>query len=95
MVIISYRREARSYRACGFTKSDSTPGWLIQAKNYPPLWRRKMKMLKNFLRNEDGASAVEYALLVGGIAAVVMTMIYALGGSINSKFAAVNTQLAS
>jgi pilus assembly protein Flp/PilA len=53
------------------------------------------KMLVNLIRNEEGASAVEYALLVGGIAAVVMTMIYALGGSINSKFASVNTQLAS
>jgi pilus assembly protein Flp/PilA len=54
-----------------------------------------MKMLKKFVQNEDGASAVEYALLVGGIAAVVMTMIYALGGSISGKFSSVNAQLAS
>lgn len=45
------------------------------------------------LREEDGASAVEYALLVGGIAAVVMAGIYTLGGSIKTAFETVNTQL--
>lgn len=54
-----------------------------------------MKMFKKFMQNEDGASAVEYALLVGGIAAVVMTTIYALGGSINTLFGSVNTKLSS
>ena len=53
------------------------------------------RRLINLIRDEEGASAVEYALLVGGIAAVVMTMIYALGGSINAMFSTVNTQLAS
>jgi pilus assembly protein Flp/PilA len=54
-----------------------------------------MKMIMNFIRDEEGASAVEYALLVGGIAAVVMATIYALGGQINTLFGSVNTQLAS
>lgn len=31
-------------------------------------------------RNEDGASAVEYGLLVSGIAAVICIAVYAFGG---------------
>jgi pilus assembly protein Flp/PilA len=90
-------RNATLLSAGGFLLRFRSP-WsdIFQAKLFLVTYgEEKMKMLKNFIRNEEGASAVEYALLVGGIAAVVMTMIYALGGSINSRFAAVNTQLAS
>lgn len=37
-------------------------------------------------RNERGASAVEYGLLVGGIAAVVVVMVFALGGKVSGMF---------
>ncbi|MXG90776.1 Flp family type IVb pilin [Nocardioides sp. YIM 123512] len=37
-------------------------------------------------RAEDGASAVEYGLLVSGIAAVVVVVIMAFGGAIGSMF---------
>lgn len=50
--------------------------------------------VKSFIREEEGASAVEYGLLVAGIAVVVMTAIYAIGDSLNAKFTAVAGQLA-
>lgn len=37
-------------------------------------------------RNERGASAVEYGLLIGGIAAVVIVLVFALGGQIGGIF---------
>jgi pilus assembly protein Flp/PilA len=37
-------------------------------------------------RNQDGASAVEYGLLVAGIAALVVVVVFAFGGVINSAF---------
>ena len=37
-------------------------------------------------RDERGASAVEYGLLVGGIAAVIVVLVFALGSQIQSKF---------
>ncbi len=37
-------------------------------------------------RNEDGASAVEYGLLVAAIAAVIVTMVFLLGGVVNDVF---------
>ena len=36
--------------------------------------------------DERGASAVEYGLLVGGIAAVIVVLVFALGSQIQSKF---------
>ncbi len=46
-----------------------------------------------FIREEDGASAVEYGLLVAGIAVVVMASIYLIGTNLNTKFSGVATQL--
>ncbi len=54
-----------------------------------------MNQIKAFIRDENGASAVEYGLLVAGIAVAVMTAIYAIGTSLSTKFNSVQTQLAS
>ena len=37
-------------------------------------------------RHEDGASAVEYGLLVAGIAALIVAVVFAFGGVIKSSF---------
>jgi pilus assembly protein Flp/PilA len=37
-------------------------------------------------RNDEGASAVEYGLLVAAIAAVIIIVIFALGGVIKDVF---------
>jgi len=49
--------------------------------------------VKSFIREEEGASAVEYGLLVAGIAVVVMVAIYTIGTNLNAKFTAVANQL--
>jgi len=46
-----------------------------------------------FVNDEEGASAVEYGLLIAGIAAVVMVAVYAIGTALNTKFTDVKTQL--
>lgn len=38
-------------------------------------------------RDEEGASAVEYGLLVAAIAALIVLVVFALGGVIKSSFA--------
>jgi pilus assembly protein Flp/PilA len=45
-----------------------------------------MEKIKQFFNDETGASAVEYALLVAGIAVVVMVGINSLGGAVKAKF---------
>lgn len=37
-------------------------------------------------RNERGASAVEYGLLVGGIAALIVVLVFALGDNVTKMF---------
>jgi pilus assembly protein Flp/PilA len=48
-----------------------------------------------FVHDEEGASAVEYGLLIAGIAAVVMVAVYAIGTQLNTTFTNVKNQLAS
>lgn len=37
-------------------------------------------------KNDEGASAVEYGLLVAGIAALIVALVFTLGGTIKSSF---------
>jgi pilus assembly protein Flp/PilA len=38
------------------------------------------------VRDERGASAVEYGLLIAGVAAVITLVIFALGGVVSGQF---------
>ena len=40
-----------------------------------------LNAIKNFLRDEEGASAVEYGLIVGLIAIVIVAVLIAIGGT--------------
>jgi pilus assembly protein Flp/PilA len=51
--------------------------------------------LKNFLPDESGATAIEYALLTGLLAIGVSAFLSVLGGSVDEAFAKVSTQLMS
>jgi pilus assembly protein Flp/PilA len=47
-----------------------------------------MNFFRNVLsrRNDDGASAVEYGLLVAGIAALIVAVVFLFGGMISNVF---------
>ena len=47
-----------------------------------------MNYLRNLLANrtEDGASAVEYGLLVAGIAALIVAVVFLFGGMVSKVF---------
>jgi pilus assembly protein Flp/PilA len=42
--------------------------------------------LRRVVRRDDGASAVEYGLLVAAIAALVVLVVFALGGYVKGAF---------
>jgi pilus assembly protein Flp/PilA len=48
---------------------------------------------KTFFLDEEAASAVEYGLLVAGIAVAVMAAIYGIGTALNTKYTQVQGQL--
>jgi pilus assembly protein Flp/PilA len=52
-----------------------------------------MGKLLQFFKEEEGASAVEYGILVALIAAAIISVVAALGGKISSSFQKVNAQL--
>jgi pilus assembly protein Flp/PilA len=55
----------------------------------------KMETIKNFIKDESGASAVEYGLLVALIAVVLIAAVSALGTSISQVFSRVSTTMAT
>ena len=51
------------------------------------------KLLARFVKDEFGATAVEYALLASLIAIAIIGGATAMGGAINTKFNAIATSL--
>lgn len=49
--------------------------------------------VKQFLADEEGASAVEYGLFVALIAAVIVVAVQTLGTRVNTAFGNVNAKL--
>ena len=54
-----------------------------------------MEKLRNFFKDESGASAVEYGLLVSLIAVVIITSVNTLGTNLSRKFHQVATAIGS
>jgi pilus assembly protein Flp/PilA len=55
--------------------------------SYQPKIRRvAMKKLIAFFKDEEGATAVEYAIMVGLIAAVIIVAVTAIGTNANQTF---------
>ena len=52
-------------------------------------------VVKNFWKDEEGASAVEYGMLVGLIAAVIVATVALLGPQLNNAFLAITNALAA
>ena len=50
-------------------------------------------MLKLFLNDESGATAIEYGLIAGLIAVVIITAVTQIGTSLNAKFTTISTSL--
>ena len=49
-----------------------------------------VKLFERLLRDESGATAVEYSLILGGIAAAIIVMLYVFGDKVNNLYS--NTQ---
>jgi pilus assembly protein Flp/PilA len=51
--------------------------------------------IRTSLRHDEGASAVEYGLLVAAIAAIIVGVVFLLGGKVSSAFNKTNTCIAN
>ena len=50
-------------------------------------------LLARFVKDESGATAIEYGLIAAGISLVIIAIVGGLGNTLNAKFTAINTAL--
>jgi pilus assembly protein Flp/PilA len=54
---------------------------------------RMRKILKDFIADESGATAIEYGLIAAGISLAIISVVNGLGTKLNTKFVAINNSL--
>ena len=52
-----------------------------------------MTLLRKFLRDEFGATAIEYGLIAAGISLAIISIVNGLGTNLRTKFTSINTSL--
>jgi pilus assembly protein Flp/PilA len=50
-------------------------------------------LLQRFLRNESGATAIEYGLIAAGISVAIITVVNGLGTKLSDTFTIINSTL--
>jgi pilus assembly protein Flp/PilA len=65
------------------------------AEWHPKLERVQLvrNLLRSFVVNERGATAIEYGLIAAGISIAIIATVAGLGTNLNSTFSSVSTQL--
>jgi pilus assembly protein Flp/PilA len=51
------------------------------------------KLFARFLKDETGATAIEYGLIAAGISLAIIAVVNGLGTTLNTKFTSINTSL--
>jgi pilus assembly protein Flp/PilA len=52
------------------------------------------KTIQRFMRDESGATAIEYGLIAAGISVAIIAVVQGLGTNLNATFASVQSALA-
>jgi pilus assembly protein Flp/PilA len=50
-------------------------------------------LIARFVKDESGATAIEYGLIAAGISLAIIAAVNGLGTTLNAKFTAINTSL--
>jgi len=50
-------------------------------------------LVTRFLKNESGATAIEYGLIAAGIAVAIIAAVNTLGGTLKTTFGNINTSI--
>ena len=65
-----------------FSRTDPD-SWVVEMKNLPV----------RFLKDDAGATAIEYGLIAAGISVAIIAVVSGLGSKLNGKFDYISTQL--
>jgi pilus assembly protein Flp/PilA len=50
-------------------------------------------LIARFVKDESGATAIEYGLIAAGISLAIIAVVNGLGSNLNAKFTSINTSL--
>ena len=50
-------------------------------------------LIARFVKNESGATAIEYGLIAAGISLAIIAVVNGLGTNLNNKFTSINNSL--
>ena len=50
-------------------------------------------LIARFVKDESGATAIEYGLIAAGIALAIIAVVNGLGSNLNDKFTSINSSL--
>ena len=50
-------------------------------------------LVARFVKDESGATAIEYGLIAAGIALAIITVVNTLGANLNTTFSSISSQL--
>jgi pilus assembly protein Flp/PilA len=50
-------------------------------------------LVSRFVKDESGATAIEYGLIAAGISLAIIAVVNGLGTSLNAKFTSINSSL--
>ena len=51
------------------------------------------KLIRRFLRDDSGATAIEYGLIAAGISVAIIVAVNTIGTNLNTVFSSVSSQL--
>lgn len=51
------------------------------------------ELVSRFMKDQSGATAIEYGLIAAGIAAAIIAVVNGLGTQLNSTFSSISSQL--
>jgi pilus assembly protein Flp/PilA len=50
-------------------------------------------LIARFVKDESGATAIEYGLIAAGISLAIIAVVNGIGSSLNTKFSSINSSL--
>jgi pilus assembly protein Flp/PilA len=68
-------------------------GWLYFVALVSPESAKMTNLVARFLRDQSGATAIEYGLIAAGISLAIIAVVNGLGTNLNDKFTTINNSL--
>jgi pilus assembly protein Flp/PilA len=81
------------HRAFAITEKTSVKATTVSSSRIRPHGACQMSSVFRFLKDESGATAIEYGLIAAGISIVIIASVNAIGTNLNGKFNTISTQL--